>query len=93
MCFHQVHSTARFAKSATFIDYEARESGAFDHSGPEISISGILATRFIPEGLVWLNIAKTYKIGYVNEVLRVYYVNDHATGATLTQRRTLTRMR
>ena len=49
----------------------------------------IAGTYFIPEGLVWLNISKTYKIRYVNEVLRVYFVNDHATGATLTQRRAL----
>jgi glycosyltransferase involved in cell wall biosynthesis len=46
-------------------------------------------THFAPEGMVWLEIAKTYKTRYVNEVLRVYYVDDHATGATLTKKRTL----
>ena len=49
----------------------------------------IRGTHFVPEGLVWLDIAKTYKIRYVNEVFRVYYVDDHATGATLTGRRAL----
>ncbi len=49
----------------------------------------IAGTHFIPEGLVWLDIAKTYKIRYVNEVLRVYFVDDHATGATLTKKKAL----
>ncbi len=49
----------------------------------------ITGTHFVPEGLVWLDIAKTYKIRYVNEVLRIYYVDDHATGATLTKKKAL----
>jgi glycosyltransferase involved in cell wall biosynthesis len=49
----------------------------------------IAGTHFVPEGLVWLDIAKTYKIRYVNAVLRTYYVDDHATGATLTKKKAL----
>ena len=51
---------------------------------PEIANS-----QFTPEGSVWLEIAKNYKIRCVNEVFRVYYVNDDQTGATLTKRRRL----
>jgi glycosyltransferase involved in cell wall biosynthesis len=44
------------------------------------------ASQFTPEGLVWLDIAKTYKNRCVNEVFRIYYVADAHTGATLSQR-------
>lgn len=47
---------------------------------PEIKL-----THFVPEGAVWLEIAKTYKIRYVNEVFRIYFVGDDETGATLTE--------
>jgi glycosyltransferase involved in cell wall biosynthesis len=43
--------------------------------------------QFTPEGSVWLEIAKTYKIRCVNEVFRIYYVDDVPTGATLSKRR------
>lgn len=43
----------------------------------------IPGTHFIPEGIVWLDIAKTYKTRWTNEVLRIYYVNDPATGVRL----------
>jgi glycosyltransferase involved in cell wall biosynthesis len=46
----------------------------------------IQGTKFTPEGMVWLDIAKTYKTRCVNEVFRIYYVNDAETGATLTGR-------
>jgi glycosyltransferase involved in cell wall biosynthesis len=46
---------------------------------PEIANS-----HFTPEGIIWLAIAKTYKIRYVNEAFRIYYINDNKTGATLT---------
>jgi len=46
-------------------------------------------THFVPEGLVWLDIAKSYKSRYVNEVLRVYYVDDQVTGTTLTKTKAL----
>lgn len=49
----------------------------------------IAGTNWVPEGIVWLDIAKTYKVRYVNEAWRVYYVDDPATGATLTKRRRL----
>jgi hypothetical protein len=44
-------------------------------------------SQFTPEGLVWLDIAKTYKNRCVNEVFRIYYVGDAHTGATLSKRR------
>ena len=49
----------------------------------------VRATQFIPEGVVWYEIAKTYKIRWFNEVYRVYYADDATTGVTLTQRRNL----
>ena len=49
----------------------------------------IAGTQFVPEGVVWLAVAKSFQHRAVNEVLRVYYVDDAATGATLTGRRSL----
>ena len=49
----------------------------------------IRGTQFTPEGAVWLRIAKTYKDRCVNEIFRIYYVDDDKTGATLTRRRGL----
>ena len=49
----------------------------------------IAGTNFTPEGVVWLEISKTYKDRCVNEVFRIYYVDDDATGATLTGQRAL----
>jgi glycosyltransferase involved in cell wall biosynthesis len=46
----------------------------------------IAGTNFAPEGIVWLDMGKSYKIRWVNEIFRVYYVNDGATGSTLTDR-------
>jgi glycosyltransferase involved in cell wall biosynthesis len=46
-------------------------------------------TNFTPEGAVWLEIAKHYKIRCVNEVFRTYYIDDDSTGATLTRRTSL----
>lgn len=48
---------------------------------PEIS-----ATDFIPEGRVWLDIAKKFKTRWTNHVVRTYYVDDPQTGATLSKR-------
>jgi glycosyltransferase involved in cell wall biosynthesis len=48
-----------------------------------------LPGQFTPEGSIWLDIAKTYKNRCVNEVFRVYYVDDEYTGATLSKRRTI----
>lgn len=46
----------------------------------------IRGTNFVPEGLVWLDIAKRYqhKIRFVNEVLRTYYVEHTAAQGNLT---------
>jgi glycosyltransferase involved in cell wall biosynthesis len=46
-------------------------------------------TDFMPEGAVWLAVAKSHKIRCVNEVFRIYHVDDAATGATLSRRRSL----
>jgi hypothetical protein len=47
----------------------------------------IKGTSFVPEGVVWFEIGKTYKTRGVNEVFRIYYAND--TGLTLSKRREL----
>jgi glycosyltransferase involved in cell wall biosynthesis len=44
-------------------------------------------TNYVPEAVTGLQAARMYKIRCVNEVFRIYYVNDHKTGATLTSRR------
>ena len=41
---------------------------------------------YIPEGMIWLEIAKTYKTRCVNDVFRIYYVDDDMTGETITSR-------
>ena len=46
-------------------------------------------TQYVPEGVVGLELAKTYDFRCVNEVFRIYYVDDDATGATLSKRRGL----
>jgi glycosyltransferase involved in cell wall biosynthesis len=43
------------------------------------SIPGV---KFVPEGLVWSKIARSYKTRYVNEVLRIYW-NEDTQGAQL----------
>jgi glycosyltransferase involved in cell wall biosynthesis len=48
----------------------------------------IAGTNFIPEGVHGLQMARTGRmIRFVNEVFRIYYVNDAETGATLSGRR------
>jgi glycosyltransferase involved in cell wall biosynthesis len=49
----------------------------------------IANTRFVPEDVVWMDMARHYKQRAVNEVFRIYYVDDTATGSTLTRRRNL----
>jgi glycosyltransferase involved in cell wall biosynthesis len=46
-------------------------------------------TNYVPEAVSGLQSARTYKIRCVNEVFRIYYVNDSTTGATLTSRRNI----
>jgi glycosyltransferase involved in cell wall biosynthesis len=48
---------------------------------PEIS-----ETDFIPEGLVWFDVAKNFKTRWTNHVVRTYYVDDPQTGGTLSKR-------
>jgi len=47
----------------------------------------IAGTNRIPEGVVGLQVARFYKIRCVNEVFRIYYVDDSVTGATVSSRR------
>jgi glycosyltransferase involved in cell wall biosynthesis len=49
----------------------------------------IAGTNYVPEGVTGLQAARKYKIRCVNEVFRIYYVNDNETGATLTSRRNI----
>lgn len=50
----------------------------------------IPGVHFVPEGIVWLEIAKKYKSRAMNEVVRIYYVDDPDTGSTLSDRKSLT---
>jgi glycosyltransferase involved in cell wall biosynthesis len=45
--------------------------------------------RYLPEGIVWLDMAKTYKCRAVNEVVRVYYIDENEPGVTTAIRRRL----
>jgi hypothetical protein len=48
----------------------------------------VARTNYIPEGVHGLQMARAYRmIRFVNEVFRIYYVNDRATGGTLGSRR------
>jgi glycosyltransferase involved in cell wall biosynthesis len=49
----------------------------------------IRGTQFVPEGLVHFEMGESYKNRCVNEVFRIYYVDDAETGATLTKRKDL----
>ncbi|MGD0420700.1 MAG: glycosyltransferase family 2 protein [Xanthobacteraceae bacterium] len=54
------------------------------HPFPEIR-----GTGFVPEGLVWMEIAKNYKIRSMNEAFRIYYVDDERTIVTLSNQKGL----
>jgi glycosyltransferase involved in cell wall biosynthesis len=41
---------------------------------------------YIPEGAVWLQIGRKFKYRCVNEVFRVYYIDDDLAGASVTTR-------
>jgi glycosyltransferase involved in cell wall biosynthesis len=41
---------------------------------------------YIPEGTLWLQLAKKYRKRCVNEIFRIYYVGDERTGTTVTKR-------
>jgi glycosyltransferase involved in cell wall biosynthesis len=49
----------------------------------------VAGTNYVPEGITGLQAARKYKIRCVNEVFRIYYVDDSVTGATLTSRRNI----
>jgi glycosyltransferase involved in cell wall biosynthesis len=49
----------------------------------------IPSTQFVPEAVVWLDIAKRYKHLAVNEMFRIYFIDDPHTGATLSKRTSL----
>jgi glycosyltransferase involved in cell wall biosynthesis len=46
--------------------------------------------QYLPEGIVWLDIGKTYKNRCVNEVFRTYYIDDIESGVTVELKRRLT---
>jgi glycosyltransferase involved in cell wall biosynthesis len=45
--------------------------------------------QYLPEGIVWLDIAKAYKTRAANEVVRIYYIDDTETGASVSKRASL----
>jgi glycosyltransferase involved in cell wall biosynthesis len=45
--------------------------------------------QLVPEGIVWLEIAKSYKSRAVNEVVRIYFIDDVNTGPSLSKRANL----
>jgi len=59
-----------------------RSAVALQYLAPEIP-----GTNYLPEGIAGLKAARSFKIRCVNEVFRIYYVDDSQTGATLTSRR------
>ena len=45
--------------------------------------------KYLPEGIVWLDMAKTYKSRAVNEIVRVYYIDESEPGVTIAIKRRL----
>ena len=45
--------------------------------------------QYLAEGIVWLEIAKTYKNRCVNEIFRTYYIDDTEPGITVALKRRL----
>jgi glycosyltransferase involved in cell wall biosynthesis len=45
--------------------------------------------QYLPEGIVWLEIGKKFKSRSVNEIVRVYYIDDTETGVTVAKKRSL----
>jgi glycosyltransferase involved in cell wall biosynthesis len=43
--------------------------------------------QYLPEGIVWLDIARRFKSRAVNEVFRVYYVDDDEIGVTVSKKK------
>ena len=42
---------------------------------------------YLPEGIVWFDVAKKFKTRWLNQTVRIYYVNDPAKGITVSQPR------
>lgn len=42
----------------------------------EFPFPALPGERFVPESVVWLALSRKYKTRFVNEVLRIYYIND-----------------
>lgn len=57
-----------------------------DHPFPELP-----GTQFVPEGIIGLQMAANYKRRYLNEVFRVYYVDEPEAGDKLSHRTNLSR--
>jgi glycosyltransferase involved in cell wall biosynthesis len=51
---------------------------------PQVAIG-----KYLPEGIVWLDMAKRFKTRAVNEVVRIYYIDDAEPGVTAAIRRRL----
>jgi glycosyltransferase involved in cell wall biosynthesis len=49
----------------------------------------IPGTQFVPEAVIWFEIAKTYRHRAVNEVCRVYYRDQTEAGAKLSSRKNM----
>jgi glycosyltransferase involved in cell wall biosynthesis len=49
----------------------------------------IPGNNYVPEGIVWLDIAKTFKSRFINEVVRIYYIDDAEPGVTVAKKRDL----
>ncbi len=76
------------ARALTYVHHVGGEKWGFGvtdilrrHPFPEVP-----GAHFIPEGIVWLSVAKTFKTRWTNKVVRTYYTNDRETEATLSGR-------
>jgi len=58
------------------------------HSVRRFPFPEIAGTNFVPEGAHGLQMARAHRMTrFVNEIFRIYYVNDRKTGANLSSRR------
>ena len=76
------------SRELTYVHHIKGEKWGFGLTGvlrryPFPNVSG---ADFIPEGIVWLSVAKSFKTRWTNEVVRTYYINDRETGTSLSRR-------
>ncbi|MFZ2079551.1 MAG: glycosyltransferase family 2 protein [Xanthobacteraceae bacterium] len=45
--------------------------------------------QYLPEGIVWLDVAKRFKSRAVNEIFRIYYIDDTEPGVTENRKKNL----